>query len=560
MINQKLYLMKKRALTSITLIVCLFFTISISLAQEILTTTQWQEDLTYLQTTVHTDYPFLFKKVNADHFDTEVKKLYQEIPSLEPHELPVAFARIVSLFEYGHTQITFGTLAKGGVLPVNLYHFNDGIYIEGTQKGHKKVLGAKVLKVGGVSIEKALQLIRPVVPVENESYFKAYGLRFLTVPAVLHAQKVIPKLSSEVALTLEKDGKTFTYDFPTIPLKELSRGANFTIPTKNWLTIRDTTTTPLYLKYLHEKYYYFEYLPASKTVYVRQSSVFNHDSETLKDFYTRLFAFIDSNIVDKLVYDVRLNGGGNNYNNLGLIKGLMARPKINKKGHFFYIIGRDTFSACQNLTNEIERYTEAIIVGEPTAENINFYGDARRVTLPNSRLNVYLSFAWWQDVPQWENKDATIPHLAVDMSVEEYKANQDPVLEVAMNYTDDGFILNPMQHLTELFVAGDFAGVKKDATTISKDPRYKYYKFEKEFTDAGMRIIGQGDKEAGLFILDLVAELNPTSASALYNLANLQVELKQTEKARIIFKKIIALDANSSLGKIAKRRIKELDK
>ena len=61
------------------------------------------------------------------------------------------------------------------------------------------------------------------------------------------------------------------------------------------------------------------------------------------------------------------------------IKGIMARPTINKRGNFFYIIGRDTFSACQNLTNEVSRYTEAVIVGEPNAENINFYGDTKPI-------------------------------------------------------------------------------------------------------------------------------------------------------------------------------------
>ena len=167
------------------------------------------------------------------------------------------------------------------------------------------------------------------------------------------------------------------------------------------------------------------------------------------------FEVIDNYPVDRLIYDVRLNGGGNNYNNLNLIKGLMARPEINKKGKFFYIIGRDTFSAAQNLTNEITRYTEAIVVGEPTAENLNFYGDTRPVRLPNSGLTAYLSFAWWQDLPQWENQYATLPHVAVDMSFEQYVSNQDPVLEAALNYKDDGFILNPMQHLTELFIAGD---------------------------------------------------------------------------------------------------------
>ena len=43
----------------------------------------------------------------------------------------------------------------------------------------------------------------------------------------------------------------------------------------------------------------------------------------------------------------------------------------------FVIIGRRTFSACQNLVNELDNYTNAIFIGEPTAENINFYGDTR---------------------------------------------------------------------------------------------------------------------------------------------------------------------------------------
>ena len=126
--------MKTRSITSIFLLLFLTVLISNSYAQETISSKQWQEDLRFLQTTVHSEYPFLFKKVTATDFDAEVEKLYAAIPSLEPHELPIAFSRIVSLFKYGHTQIPFRTVAKGGVLPVNLYHFNDGIYIEGTQK------------------------------------------------------------------------------------------------------------------------------------------------------------------------------------------------------------------------------------------------------------------------------------------------------------------------------------------------------------------------------------------------------------------------------------------
>lgn len=529
-------------------------------AQKSLTSQQWQEDLDYLQKRAHKDFPILFKKIKQTQWDAEVAKFRSQIPNLQEHEVKVGLARIVSLFEYGHTQITFSTLAKDAVLPVNLYHFEDGIFIEGVQNNNKNVLGAKVLKVGEVPVEEALKAIRPVVPVENDQYFKAYGLRFLTVPSILHAQGVIPEYSENVSLTLEKDGKIFTHTFTAVPLKEVSRDYGFTIPNENWISVRQQGETPLFLKELNEKLYFFEYLENSKTVYVRQSSVFDDKEESLKDFYKRLFTFIDTHDVEKFIYDVRLNGGGNNYNNKPLIKGLMARPEINTHGNFFYIIGRNTFSACQNLSNEIENYTEAIIIGEPTAENKNFLGDAKRVTLPNSKINVYLSFAWWQDVPQWENMDWTIPHLAVTMTFKDYVTNQDPVLEAALNYTDTNFILDPMEHLKQLFMAGKYAEVKKDGMKIAHDPAYKYYDFEKEFGAAGYHLFSNGETEGGLYILGLVAEIYPESTSALYSLASAQEQVKQLDKAKENYEKMIALDPNGSLANTARKRLDKLNK
>jgi hypothetical protein len=70
-------------------------------------------------------------------------------------------------------------------------------------------LGAKLLKVEGVPVEKALAAIKPLVPAENEQYFKAYGLDFLTIPEALNAQKVSKESKTTLTYTFEKDGKTF---------------------------------------------------------------------------------------------------------------------------------------------------------------------------------------------------------------------------------------------------------------------------------------------------------------------------------------------------------------
>lgn len=510
-------------------------------SQQTTSTKAWLEDLDYLQQRVHQDFPFLFKKVEQKTWDAAVAAFRKEIPNLQEHEVKVGMARMVSLFAYGHTQIPFSTLAREAVLPVNLYHFKDGIYIEGVHKAHAKTLGAKVIKVGNLPVDQALAKIRPVVPVENDSYFKAYGLRFLTVPSVLHAQGVIDTWNTKVTLTLEKDGKTFDYTFPSIALKEMSRDYNLTIPNAEWLSVRRAGEPPLYLKHLNEKYFYYEYLTETKTLYVRQSSVFDDPEEKLKDFYVRLFEFIDTHEVDKLVYDVRLNGGGNNYNNKPFIKGIMARPQLNTHGKFFYIIGRNTFSACQNLTNEVENYTEAILVGEPTAENKNFYGDTKKVTLPNSGINAYLSFAWWQDMPQWENAAATTPVYEETMTFEQYRTNADPVLELVLSIDAQAALPNPMDHFTQLFMDGKIEQLRTDAKRIINDPKYQHFPFEEEFRKVGQLLMEQSQYESAAFIYQMFIENYPENADFWNGLGTALKALGKGEEADKAFAKATSL-------------------
>ncbi len=531
----------KTSIRNVCLGIIFFIGAAHAIAQDALTAAHWQEDLRYLQKTVHHDFPFLFKKVAQQTWDAEVEILYTQIPNLEAHEIEIGLTRMVSSFKYGHTQVPFGTAAKKGLLPVNLYHFKDGIYIEGVQNAHKKILGAKVLKVANIPIHEALEMIRPVVPVENEYYFKRYGLRFLTATGVLHAQGVVPKYTDTITLSLEKNGKTFDYDLRAIQQDQMSRGYGFTIPNETWMSSRAIGETPLYLKQLNEKYFFFEYLSSSNTLYVRQSSVFDHETESLSDFYERLFDFVDHNDIDKFIYDVRLNGGGNSYNNKPLIKGIMARPKINKTGTFFYIIGNDTFSACQNLTNEIENYTNAIILGQPTSENKYFYGDAKAVALPNSKMNAYLSYAWWQDGPDWENADATMPHFLKEMTFEEYRSNQDPVLEMAMNYNYDSLIVNPMEHFKRLFMAGNMEQLQADSARILKDPMYAHIPFETEFLKVGEQLLGIGQYRGALVLYQMFVKSYPENAQMWEGLGKALENLGQKKEAEEAFAKAALL-------------------
>jgi tetratricopeptide (TPR) repeat protein len=547
---------------NLTLIVLFLASSFLSFAQVNISTGKWQEDLRFLQKTIHSDYSFLFKKVTPKTFDAEVEKFYKEIPNLEEHEIIVGMARMVALFEYGHTSIGLNSWRKHGVfnfhqMPYNMMVFKDGVYMQGVQKDYYNGLGAKVLEIEGHPIEEVLKAVKPVFPTENDQFFKAYGMHYLGIPEVLHAQGIMNELKPEVMLTLKKGGFTFRQTYKAIEVEKFPGSYGHIQQSEDWLDAREEGTTPLYLKNL-DKIYYYEYLPEHKTVYVRQSQVQDDPSEAIPEFYDRVFKFIEENDVEKLVLDVRLNGGGNNYKNKPVIKGIIRSDKINKAGNFFVITGGRTFSACQNLVNELSNYTEAIFIGEPTGENINFYGDNREVVLPNSKIPVRLSFAWWQDKPQWKGGPWTAPHLAVEMSFEDYRTNHDPVLQTALEFSADNFIIDPMQHLTDLYQSGNMEQLQKDATIIINDPMYRFFDFEGEFNTVGYNLLNNGQHDTAIAVFGFITQFFPESANAWDSLAEGHWKAGQVDKAKALYEKAISMDPEGVVGDNARKMLKKI--
>jgi hypothetical protein len=525
------------------------------------TTDQWLNDLDHLQQTVNNDYPFLFKKVTPDRFNQEVEELRKDIPGLADHQVLVGFARLVALFGYGHSYVSYRQdQVPMHRLPLQLYQFSDGIYIQGVTRPYQSLLGAKLVGVEGKSIDQVLGLMKPAFPVENEQFYKAYGLNEINMPELLHAQGVTEMLKMEISLEIEKDGKLMT-----VPVKAVPVGQTRDRPIKygmihtegNWVGLGTGDNAPLFLKDL-DRIYSYTYLEDKKTLYVRQSQIQDDSIADIPTFYAEVFDFIEQKEVDKLVLDVRLNGGGNNYKNKPIITGIIANKKINTQGNFMVIIGRRTFSACQNLVNELDNYTNVIFVGEPTGENINFYGDNNRVILPNTGIEVRLSFAWWQDKPQWENGLWTSPHVAVDMSFEDFMAGEDPVLDAALNFDQDDLILDPMGYFTQLFMQGKIDQLKSDAIAMKDDSRYKYFDMEGQFTQAGSRLLDSGQVQEGVFVFKLITDLYPESAYAWNNLGDGLNKAGMTQEAVLTYRKVAEMAQGTLLGRGAAQKAEAL--
>ena len=529
--------------------------------QSNLTAAQWQSDLDFLQKKIHSEYSNLFHNVTAKQFDSAVAVLKKNIPDLTENEIRVGFIRLVAMFKIGHTGLSFytGEHEENGkpmfhFYPVTISPFRDELYIQQIDSAYKEALGGRVIKIGNDAVEKALQKMHDVIPCENEQFFKNNLHYFIRLPEILAALKITPDADA-VVLTYIKNGIQSTIQIKAEDCPEYAWYDGIYLP-KGWADAYDNFKKPASALWLKEpaKLRYFEYLKESKTVYVRHVAVVERSDETIKDYFEKVFRFVDSNEVDKFVLDIRLNSGGNNYLNKSVITNIVQSKKINRYGHLFVITGAATFSAAQNLTNELEKYTEAIFVGEPTAENVNYWGDVKTEVLPLSRLNVKLSWLWWQNMDPRDKRQWTAPHLAAEMSFENYKAGYDPAMQIILNYKEEKRIDERIKDLVK-------SGNMEEAVSVTKkylqDPLHRYCKneLEERINDMAYTMLMR-DKldEASLFFY-INVQCFPNSANAYDCYAESLYYLGKKEEAVKYFELAVKKDPEGPIGKNSREKL-----
>jgi hypothetical protein len=194
----------------------------------------------------------------------------------------------------------------------------------------------------------------------------------------------------------------------------------------DWLSI--PTKLPLYQQRPDEPFW-FTYLPDAGTVYVNFKGY-----DSLETKAAQLFKFIDEHQPSRLVIDMRQNGGGDfTLVRQHLLPGLKQRPDINKKGHLFVLVGRDTFSAAMSNATDFRKETKAILIGEPIGERPNSYQENRQLVLPNSQLTVSYSTEYYKFLD--EDVLAVIPDKRIDPDWPSYKAGRDLVMEWILTYS-----------------------------------------------------------------------------------------------------------------------------
>jgi hypothetical protein len=503
---------------------------------------QWQADLEFLADRMPKQHPNLFRRVKKEDFDAEVKALHARIPSLSEDEILVGFMKVVAMARDGHTGLYPRAYFRSGIYPVRFYLYSDGLFIQKAAPEYSGIVGARVIRIGKLSAEEAMKRAGTLAFSDNEMGAKELAPLFLSVPELSVGLK-IGEDKQNLELVVESGGKERTVQVgSSLSLHELLQTP------ANWADAAPASKQPLYLKH-PDDIYWFEYQPDRKLLYVQHNEIGNKPDEPVTAFYKRVMDFAAANPVEKMVIDLRNNGGGNNGLNRPVVIGLV-KSKLDERGRLFVITGRRTFSAAQNLVNELEKYTNAIFVGEPTAGHPNHYGDNRPVILPNSKLEVRVSTLYWQDMDPRDNRPWTAPEIAAEVSSADYRDGRDPMLQAVIDYAPG----SSFQDLLNAAAVKDLTGFAAKYRAFKNDPSHRFIETEAVLNRFGYTLIGQKRNTDALEVFKLNAESYPNSANVYDSLGDGYQAVGNKEEAIKSYEKAVAIDPNyaSSLEQLRK--------
>jgi hypothetical protein len=369
----------------------------------------WREDLRFIRVELPRRHKNAFHFVTRERFEAEIDALDKRIPEINSDAVFAGLMRIVNLIGDGHTGLRLPRPRP--MFGLELRRFGEEYRVVAASQKNARALGGRVVAIDDTAIDEARHLLWALTPQDETPALCDLRVDgYLNEGLLLHGLGIIADPNVAHYHLVDETGAESTLDVRAQP------------PTDPGSWIRKPDRTPLYLDRLREPFW-FAFLPASNAMYV----AFRGYAD-LGTHAKALFEALAKNPVDRLVIDMRLNGGGDNTEGLKhLVEPISKLERINRRGHLFVLIGPETYSAAMNNAAHFRQRTSAILVGEPIGEKPNSYQEPREVKLPRSGLILRASTEYYAFAKEGEN--VIRPDQMIVASWQDFESGKDPVLD-----------------------------------------------------------------------------------------------------------------------------------
>ena len=477
-------------------------------------TAAWRRDLQTLERELPARHPAPFLNVSRAAWDSAAARLDARLAAATRNQVTVGFMELIALLGDAHTVMQPDSALGLHYYPIELYSFEDGWFIRRADPGHAELVGARVLRIGRVPVDEAVERVAPLISHENEWWVRAQAPFMLAIPEVLDGLGLAEDVE-HLPLVIERNGRVDTVRVaPAGRLADAHGRGPSPVDMSAWASMRRGAAP--WWEQNPDDALWWQFDPPSRTLYVCQRAVAPAPrSFTNRPQWDKVFALTDSVHPARLVIDLRENGGGNGALNRYPVQQILRRPELDRSDRLFVIIGRRTFSAAQQFTNLLEAWTQATLVGEPTGQKPSQYGDHRPLPLPGIGMTAQIASVFHQAPDEFDARRFVPPRWYTPLDSRAYRDGVDPALQAVLNPDTSTRVNDAVAHA---LAAGDTAAAERALTEARGRTLNHFRSFEAEVNAAGYRLLGEGRTAQAVQAFRINTRAYPRSANAFDSL------------------------------------------
>ena len=392
----------------------------------------WSADLDYLAKELSEKHYDFFTVKSKDDFLLGINVIKQKSNGLNDFKVALKAQQLIAKFGDSHTMLNFSQLINvNQILPIHLFWTSDGLYVLHTTPENEEILGCQVLSINNIPITTVIDSLSTLFTIDNQAMVKSKAPQFIPSLQILEYFGFTNMEQVELGL------KTRTNQNQTYILKPSQMNRNNRISFKpDSLAFSTRNENLMFTDYYYplEKIYYMQYNKCmSKEIaleYVALGYMSEEEAEKMpsfQEFGEKAFKTIENESVERIIFDMRYNGGGNSLLGTAFVKELAKRLETNTKIKTYVVLGRATFSSAILNAMDFKHMTNAVFVGEETAGKPNHYGEVKSFQLPISKLSVSYSTKYFKVTD--EDVNTITPDVEIEMSFSDFAKGIDPVYE-----------------------------------------------------------------------------------------------------------------------------------
>ena len=416
-----------------------------ALAAEPLSAGQRREDLDFL-------YEKVLKGAHPNAFantpESEFLKVKAEIEGRLETETDTEFLldlmRLTALVGDSHTSVSVGSLADFRGYPLSLIRRGESWYLSAAAPEDKNLLCREVVQLAGKPVEEVIEAYGALFSSDNPVHLRRQFRQACNV-ADIYEYLGLVEAGEPLTVTL-KGGETLTLE--PVGMEERNKLEAVRISDK----IKGQPET------VARDAYYFARPLTEDAYYIQYNVCREAEDLSMEDFAALVAKDLEAGDYDRVLLDLRNNGGGSD----GVIWPLfeVLREAMDGGARLVGLIGENTFSSA--LINAVEiQEMGGTLAGENAGGSVCHFGAVKTFSLPNSKVRgqvsgKYLDLNTLLDAAAGRGVVALAPDIHVPQELADTLDGKDSLVEWCLTAPDSQLI--PANHYDAPLTRGRFIG------------------------------------------------------------------------------------------------------